>query len=785
MLKAIFNYNQEDPDAGELIVRSSVNIDSFDYRAELIGSSAAAYQLPRLTVTMTIKYNANDLYDDVSYYFRREAKKGHKVRFTETDAAPDPLFPDQDYPVDKEFYFILESFSLAEEDQLVNVVLTNLDIDSEAIVQYGGKQTPLDFSAETLSDLGLKNVSRLPIAVDGRQNMICVSTTEETLMALAWAFDNKRHNIGFAPAAGVTETGKLILVPLPGDLEDGVPKYSIEPEYVVDKVVQEPEVIVTDLKTGSLESGNLVPVVTPISAVTSKTKPLTDAVKIYSTDGKLNAWAICTGLSEDYYSKDSVILGSKLEIPHFTADRIITITPGYYRQGSYNIPKPGWWILRGSGNSLSVSFIDKDKYQWYSTTGRLTGIQVLMSLNPNDHEKAVGSFDEITIDPDNGTTLILAPMIGSQSSYSSNVPFAIIKTVNAYGVPTFKGVSGGTDYDDEFRGMYPIKAYRFDDEGSYPVQRTAYVLVVSSGYSLADGRVWAFSKEGDFQATYPITGVTLPSGTTGNWDDAKYIDWNDRDDGVVGAYCVYTMPSTNAGKTIVCFQLFTDSSGIPVQADTKYSIEVTDLIGVDSSGRDDPLIIVTKSGWTAYDTRTVQGSWFKVISQGSTERWKGIDEMYNGKGDSFVLSEPVSETSSSKTRTVYIMQGANPFELYSLSDRKVTHNLVSEVNANSRDISFVIDLPALSGGSNIPKLGKKTEIEVTNFKWKLNTSDSWTVEDVTKLATPLLGTLCRYKLYDTDSDYKVALISKVHMWWDGLTRLAITVVDVDSPLSIY
>ena len=44
--------------------------------------------------------------------------------------------------------------------------------------------------------------------------------------------------------------------------------------------------------------------------------------------------------------------------------------------------------------------------------------------------------------------------------------------------------------------------------------------------------------------------------TAYDYSTAKYIDWNNRKDSYVGAYCVYTIPSATAGKTFVVFQLF-------------------------------------------------------------------------------------------------------------------------------------------------------------------------------------------------------------------------------------
>ena len=780
MLKCFFNYGSEDPESNELVVYSIEQIENIDYRAELVGSSAAPYQLPRLVVTLTLRYDSDDEYSSTYYYFKNHAKKGHKVRLIETGAAPDPEYPERGYPIDKEFFFLLESFSFSKEDQLVIVVLSNLDIDSGAVVQYGGKLTPLILNDAALKEFGLKNIYRLPIDLDSRQNMICVSTPEDSLLALAWAFDNKRHNIGFAPASGVSVTGKMVLIPLPGDVLDGVPKYCIEPDYIIDKEIEDPEVIVTDLNTGALEAGNLVPVVSPVSVVSLATKKLNEAFKIYTTDGELNAWAIDSGLSEDYYTKDSIVLGGKVEVPHFSARNIIAIVPGNYKQDEYNFKKSGWWVLTASGSYLDVNFITADKKSSYSTTGRLVGIQVPLSFSPNQFERARGSFDEVTIDPENGTTMILAPMIGSQNTYSSDVPFAIVKTVNAEGVPTFEGVSGGDDFENAYWKMYPIKAYC----GGTSSQPKAIVLVVGKDYSLTSGRIWQFSKTGNFELTYPITGVAVPCSAVSDWSTATYIDWGVRKDGVEGAYCVYTIPSVNSGKTIVCYQKFSTTNSVPSVASAKYYIEVENLLGVYSSDKNNSLIVVTDKGWTSYDPTTVVGLWFKSLSTGVSDAWKNINEMYNGKGNSFVLSAPTSSAGTTLTRTVYIMQGKNPFQLYSLASRKVPHNLVAEVNENSRDISYVIDLPALSDGNSIPLLGTKTTVSVTNFKWKLNESDDWTEEDVLKLATPLLGTLCKYKLTPADT-YKVGIVSKVHMIWDGLTRLSITLVDVDSPSDIY
>jgi len=771
MLRIDFNYNYEDGmSSGMCSVYSGESLIDFEVIAEMIGSSSASYQLPRLSATVSLAYSESDP-DDIRSFFRSNARKGMLVRLTETELG---YISDPSYPKDSDYYFIIESFAHDEDERTVQVVLTSLSTESGTIVQYGGKKTPLSFTQQALQDLGLDNVVRLPLEESEQENIICVQNAEQTLLSLAWAFDNKRHNIGFAPAAGLGLTKNTVLVPTPSNPVDGVPRYSIEPEHVINTAKQQPEVVVSDVLTGTLTSGLLVPIVPIVTATAHSDKTLKDVMRILTKDGKLTGWAVATGLSADFYTKDYLVLAGKLTLQQYYGEKTFGITPGYLKPAYGDVVR-GNYVLIGDSPTYYVTFITESGDTSYAlAVGQVTGLQVPFSLNYNDFEKrAASGFNELTIDTNK--TIMLAPRVGSQSIGSSNNPFYILKTTNVTtGVPTFRGC-GFFDIDMLINGMYPIKSHMLDG--------LAYILLAGTDYSLTTARLATVDPVNPNSAStiYPLSGVTFPAGTVNDWSQVTYHDFGDRDDGTTGHYILYSIPSATAGRTIVVYQLLTHT-GSSYPASTRYYIEVQNFLGVHSTGRGKPLIIVTTTGWTSYNTKSAVGNWFSVTGSGSSANWEGVNEAFSSKGDIFVLSR-IIDTNGTKTRSVYLMSGDNPFLLSSLGQLKVQNTLLANIPYDPRDISYVIDLPNLNEGNRIPLLDKKLDIDVAAFNYKTTEAGSWSEASPLDLKVPLIGTLCRYKI-NPDDEYKIGIISKTRLRWDGLSRLTITVVGVDTPTSL-
>lgn len=771
MIRVDFNYNYEDGSStGMCTVFSSEGLLDFEVTAEMIGASSASYQLPRLTATLSLAYLESDL-DEIGYFFRKRAKKGMLVRVTETELG---YVNDPSYPQDSNYYFIIDSFAHDEDERTVQVLLTSLSTESGAIIQYGGKKTPISFTTQAIQDLGLDNITRLSLEESEQENIICVKNAEETLLALAWAFDNKRHNIGFAPAKGLGLTKNTVLIPTPSTPVDGVPRYSIEPEHIIDVTKQQPEVVVSDLLTGTLSSGVLVPIVPIVTATAHSSKALKDVLRVLTKDGKLTGWAVATGLSADFYTKDYTVLAGRLRLTlqQFYGEKTFAITPGYLKPSFGDIIR-GNYVLMGDSPTYLVSFIDESGYSHSLASGQVTGQQVPFSLNYNDFEKkAASAFNELTIDTNK--TIMLTPRVGSQSISSSANPFYVLKTVGVNGVPIFRGC-GYDDLDMLIDDMYPIKAHMLDGE--------AYVLLAGTDYSLTTARLATIDPANPNNAStiYPLSGVALPSGTVNDWAQVTYHDFGDKDDGTTGHYICYSIPSATTGKTIVVYQLLTHS-GSSYPASTRYYIEVENFLGIHSTGREKPLIIVTTTGWTSYNTKSVVGNWFSITGSGSSTNWEGVNEAFSSKGDIFVLSR-IIDTNGTKTRSIYLMAGDNPFVLSSLGELTVQNTLVGNIPYDPRDISYVIDLPNLNEGNVVPLLDKKLDIDVAAFNYKTTSAGSWAAASPLNLEVPLIGTLCRYKI-NSEDDYKIGIISKTRLRWDGLSRLTITVVGVSTPSSI-
>ena len=772
MLCLEFNYNRnaQGMSVNQLDVYAT-QIEDIVITQAMIGSSAATFQLPRLSGIVTLLYDSSTWDgDDIWRWFAYTAQKGMVVRMI------DYSLPDAE---SKAFYFLLESYSVNLDEHRIKATLVPVEVSCNTLVQFGSRLTPLEITDDTLKEMGLKNVYRLPIQTtdtDVRRTFICPENIDEMLLALAWAYNGHRHNIGFAPAAGVDATGKIVLVPEPSAVKDGVPVYSVEPDDLISKVDQEPEIIVSDILTGTLERGKLVPIVAPVTVTSLSDYKLRDCLKIFTVDGEIVAWAAVTGVAVDTISLDTVYLGGIEPTKGVLSDgaSLFAVTKATLQPPQGNAVEV--YVLFGhNGNTVHISALDSGK-KLYSVP--LVGSPII-SMNPNEFEsRALHKQNVITVN-DRGDQVVLLPRIGSDTVTSSSNDFALfVKSRN----DSVEVKSVGAQGLDQLTGMYPIDAYLAKDIGVQHVNE-ARILLVDTNYGLTGARVATVdANSGSFKSAFPIEGASLPTGTDGDWSKVTYYGFKKSNVGLNTEMIVYSVPRTD-GKTAICLQPITfDFGGRDMHLGQLVTEVVDNFMTLKFKDANTPLVVVTTDGWIQYDIVIDDNNRNALLesSHGDNSKWGNITEAASA-GGVITLSEEVGEEAGKKTRIVYVMSVDSPFDMYALGSRKVQNVIESRVPYNARDLSCVIDLPYLKGGGKIPRLRRKVVLDVAGFDYRVSAADGWIHCTAEKLDTPLLGTLIRFKQDPRATEYQVGILAGIESHFDGVMKLSLTVVIVDDP----
>ena len=780
MLRAYFNvdistsWSDYDLFSG---VTSSFGTDSlvdFDCTLDMPSSSAASFQLPRMSATMKmVPKELEGMSASLWEYFTQNAKKGDLVHIWSENAVVDPIFWSENFPKDAHIYMTLDSWSCDEDTHVILANLTSIDIDKKELVQWGGRLLPAALTDEAYAELSLKNISRLPYTVEGNRNTVCLSSADDALLALAWGFDNKRHNISFEPVKGVQESGKVLLVPSPSSPVDGIPRYCIDPKDIIDKTTQQPELNVTDLLTGSLVTNTLVPIITPQAAVSALDDPLKTAVKLYTSNGKHLAYSVKTGRDSSTGVVDYIVLEGKQTFLENRVYQPFGITKAKVL-GSYDVPIDAYYLLNRDGSTTALT---PDGRQ---TSGPNIGSYTVFDLSAMNN---FSTFNEYVLDEETGTSIFLIPQGDN---------YFVVKTLDANGVPSFVENTVSLAFSSLGYNARPIGVLKYTQsvtaDESHPDGKAPYfgVLIVPSNKNLSNATVLTAPVDDPTTGSgNPLPTVSLPAEAVQDWTQVEYINF-----GVIPYtqlatelskyYVVYTVPNATTGEKIICVQVVDrETNTTPLytfQADSTF-------IGVHASSWDTPLYVVGRNSYYRFDLTTVDGNWFKLLSFVPGTDWGTLDEMYNGMQNTFVVSKTVTSTDTQKTRTVYFMQGDDPFALTSLGNERVQNSILTNVTYNPREIACVIDPCNLENENAIPKLGKKLQLKIASFKYKTKSTDDWTSTTVDKLSLPMLGGLCKVKTTD-DEEYKVAIISQINVKFDGYIRETVTLSYVDTQTSL-